>query len=72
LESKSERFKRLAERRTRRILNEIRILSNLSNKSLYEFSPEQLKKIFAAIRESIGEAEARFKGDPKGGAEFKL
>jgi hypothetical protein len=44
----------------------------LSNKSLYEFSPEQLKKIFAAIRESIGEAEARFKGDPKGGAEFKL
>lgn len=72
MESKSERFKRLAEKRTRKILNEIRVLSNLSNKGLYEYTPEQLRKIFGTLRDSLTNAEARFKGEQKRGIEFKL
>lgn len=71
-ETKSDRFKRLAENRTQRILEDIRILSNLSNKGLYEYSSQQLKKIFGAIRESVSMAEARFKGKKLNDTEFKL
>lgn len=71
-ETKNERFKRLAEKRTRKVLNEIRVLSNLSNKGLYEYTPEQLKKIFTAIRDSLNMAEAGFKGEQKRGTEFNL
>lgn len=72
METKNERFKRLAEKRMRKILNEIRVLSNLSNKGLYEYKPEQLRKIFGALRDSIAKTEARFKGEQKNETEFKL
>ena len=72
MENKDERFKRLAEKRTRRILHEIRVLSNLSNKGLYEYNPEQLRKIFSALRSSLDKAEARFKGNHKEDIEFRL
>ena len=71
-EAKSARFKRLAEKRTKRVLNDIRILSNLANQGLYEYSPEQLKKISGAIRNSLIKAEARFRGEEKQEAEFEL
>lgn len=72
MENKSERFKRLAEKRTRKVLNEIRILSNLANKGLYSYTPEQRRKIFSAIRDAVASAEARFKGTKKPESEFKL
>jgi len=71
-ENKNERFKRLAEKRTRRVLNDLRVLSNLSNKGLYSYTSEQQRKIFGAIRDSLANAEARFKGEQKRGTEFKL
>lgn len=72
MENKNIRFKRLAEKRTRKVLNEIRVLSNLSNKGLYDYTPEQLRKIFGAIRDSLTKAEARFKGEQKHDTDFKL
>ena len=71
-ETRAERFKRLAEKRTRRVLGDVRILSNLSNRSLYEYTPEQLRKVFSVIRESLSKAEARFRGEEKKETEFKL
>lgn len=71
-ETKSDRFKRLAEKRTKRILDDIRILSNLSNKGLYDYTPEQLRKIFGVIKETLGKADARFRGEEKKKVEFKL
>lgn len=71
-ENGSEKFKRLAEKRTRKILNEIRVFSNLSNKSLYDYTPEQLRKIFGAIKYSVSKAEARFKGERINQEDFKL
>lgn len=71
-ETKAERFKRLAEKRTKRVLEDIRILSNLANKGLYDYSPEQLRKITSVIKEALSKAEARFKGEEKKETEFKL
>ena len=69
-ETKQDRFKRIAEKRTKRILNEIRILGNCSNRSGYEYSEEDIQKIFNAIEEKVKVTKARFTSDKK--PEFKL
>jgi hypothetical protein len=71
-EQKAERFKRLAEKRVRKVLDDIRIVSNLSNRGLYDYTPEQLRKIFGAMKDAITKAEARFRGEEKEEKNFEL
>lgn len=60
-ESKEDRFHRVAEARTDKILSMIRLLGNCSNSSVYAFIPEQVDQIFAAIETELYEAKIRFK-----------
>ncbi len=60
-----ERFKVVAENRTNKILNDLRILSHCSNKALYEYSDEEIERIFQAISDAIAEAKTKFKGKEK-------
>ncbi len=60
LEDRSARFKRVAERRTEAILKAIRILGNCSNKSVYQYSDDEVTKIFRAIEESLRITKIRF------------
>ncbi len=69
-ESRKDRFRRVAEKRTLRILNEIRILGNCSNKSVYEYDDEEVSKIFGAIEEALRLTKLKFSGSQK--IEFKL
>ena len=48
-ETKRERFVRLAEARTNKIIDMLRLLGNCSSKSNYEYSDEDVKKISNAI-----------------------
>ncbi|MCW8305716.1 hypothetical protein AruPA_01590 [Acidiphilium sp. PA] len=57
---KSDAFKRLAENRTNEALDAIRKIGNLSNRNNYSFSPEQITRIFTAIRAALDAAERRF------------
>lgn len=57
---KSEAFRRLGENRTNAALDAIRKLGNLSNRANYSYTPEQIDKIFSALRHAIDEAEKRF------------
>ncbi|MFA6486132.1 MAG: hypothetical protein WCX97_01585 [Candidatus Magasanikbacteria bacterium] len=59
-ENRSARFKRVAERRTKAVLRSIRILGNCSNKSAYQYSDEEIAKIFKAIEDQIRLTKARF------------
>jgi len=59
-ESKADRFTRLAQARTTNVLRSIRILGNLSNTSNYSYTPEQVRKIFAAVRAQLDNAESKF------------
>lgn len=68
--SKRERFLTVAETRTNSILEKIRILGNCSNRSLYEYSKDEIDKIFRAIKEKLNETEARFVVKKESG--FKL
>lgn len=59
-EPRADRFKRLATRRTNATLDKLRLLGNLSNKSNYEYTEEDIKKIFSAIDEDLKRVKAKF------------
>ncbi len=71
-ETKREKFVRLAEARTNKILVQIRLLSNLANKGNYDFSDEDAKKIFYAIEREIKFAKNSFAGMETNDQRFKL
>ena len=60
-EAKRDRFKRVAELRTNRILNDIRLLGNTGNKTLYQYDQADVDKIFAIIDKKLTETRAKFK-----------
>jgi len=70
METRKEKFIRLATYRTNLVLEKLRILGNLSNKANYDYNDEEVNKIFAAIDSQLRIAKARFAGKRK--KEFKL
>lgn len=52
-ETKHEKFKRIASYRTQKILEYLRRLGNCSNTSVYEYTEEDVKKIFDAISKEL-------------------
>jgi len=69
-ETPEERFKRVAETRTNAVLDKLRILGNLSNRQMYGYSEEDIRKIFAAINKQIKEVRAKFNSEKQ--KKFKL
>ena len=59
-ETKREAFTRLASKRTVSVIERIRVLSNCSNPYAYEFTEEDVKKIFGAIDKELKLARAKF------------
>ena len=67
---KEENFIRLAENRTNKVLDMIRLLGNLSNTSNYSYTQDQVDKIFGAIEKELAIAKRKF--DTIGEEKFKL
>lgn len=59
-ESKQEKFKRIASSRANRILEDVRLLGNCSNTSSYEYSEEDIRKIFNAIESELRKVKILF------------
>lgn len=59
-ESRREKFKRLAIQRTNAVLDKLRLLGNLSAPTNYEYTEEEIKKIFSAIDEDLKRIKAKF------------
>lgn len=59
-QEKYERFKRVAEGRTNKIIDQIRLLGNCANKSNYEYSDEDVKKVFSAIESELKTTKAKY------------
>lgn len=70
--SSRERFITLAEARTNAILNKVKILGNCSNKNLYEYTDEEINKIFKAIQRSLDETRNKFLSHSIKKSKFKL
>ena len=61
-ETKRERFVRIVEARTNRIIDNLRLLGNCSSKSNYEYTDEDIKKIFGAIEREVKATKNRYLG----------
>jgi len=73
MRDKRKKFVELAEARVKRAMNDIRLIGNLSNRSAYEFSDEDVKLIFKALQKEMDSARARFTGNGGGrDSEFRL
>jgi hypothetical protein len=59
-ESKRDRFVRLAEARTNKIIDMIQLLGNCSNTAHYDFSQQDVDQIFAAIETELRETKKKF------------
>lgn len=59
-ESKREKFVRLAEARTNKIIDTLQLLGNCSNTSAYEYTQQDVDQIFAAIESEVREAKKKF------------
>ncbi|MBT7896244.1 MAG: hypothetical protein HN564_04535 [Flavobacteriales bacterium] len=60
MENRSERFKRIATKRTVDIIDKIRILGNTSNKSTYEYTEADVAKIFKTIESELKKQKSKF------------
>ncbi len=59
-ESKHEKFVRLAEARTNKIIDTLQLLGNCSNTSFYEYTEDDIEQIFQAIEFEVKEARKKF------------
>lgn len=59
-ESKHEKFVRLAEARTNKIIDTLQLLGNCSNTAFYEYSQDDVDQIFQAIETEVMEAKRKF------------
>lgn len=70
-EVKADRFKRIAENRTNRTIEALRLLGNCANRSNYSYTEEEVKKIFTAIEAELKKAKEKFQ-PPKRTKKFEL
>jgi hypothetical protein len=59
-ETKEAAFKRLAVKRTNRLLKDISLVGNLADKGNYSYNSLQVYKIFKSIEAELHDAKARF------------
>lgn len=71
-ESKNERFRRLAESRGNRLIREIMLLGNLSNQKNYNYSKEEVERLFSPIQQELDEVRALFNAGSLSGKKVNL
>lgn len=54
------KFVELAENRVNRTIKDLRLIGNLSNRSAYEFTEEDVRKIFRVLQKELESAKGRF------------
>ena len=67
---KRERFKKLAVYRTNEVLKRLKVLGNCANRSAYDYTEDEINKIFSEIKRKVEEIKAKFHFPKK--EEFKL
>lgn len=70
MEAKRKKFKQLGTSRTNNVLRTIRILGNLSNRHAYDYSEDEVNKIFSEIERGLRDAKTRFRFNKNN--EFRL
>ena len=71
-ESKRDKFVRIAEARTNKIISMIQLLGNCSNPSSYEFTDKDVNDIFNAIEKELKIAKQKFNTSDTKTTKFRL
>lgn len=73
-EADRSKFVELAGKRVTKALNHIRLIGNLSNRSNYDYTDEDVAKIFRALTDEVSACRKRFEIAAKrpGKARFEL
>ena len=61
-----KKFEDIAVRRVNRVIKEIRLIGNLSNRSAYEYTEEDVRKITKVLQRELDGMKSRFDGPGKG------
>lgn len=65
-ETKRQRSIRLLNQRVPKAMDSLRLVGQLANRAVYEYTESELQQVFAAIDESVAEMKAKFqKQEPK-------
>ena len=64
-ERKAEAFKRLASQRTNAVLEKLRILGNCANRNLYDYTDEDVRRVFRVIETEVRRTRAKFSDTKK-------
>lgn len=59
-ETKRQKFVRLAEARTNKIIDMLQLLGNCSNSNAYDYTQDDVDKIFSAIESEVKESRKKF------------
>ena len=59
-ENRAEKFRKLAKSRVNRAINMIRLIANLANKSHYDYTPEQARKITSVLNSEVTNVRVKF------------
>lgn len=59
-ETREEAFIRIGEQRVNKLLDMIKKLSNLSNKSAYSYTDEQVDKMFKTLEDALKDSKKAF------------
>lgn len=70
VETKRDKFIRLASARMNSALKQIRLIGNLSSKNNYEYTKADVKKMVDALKGSVDEMEKRFLNETKKNEDF--
>ena len=71
-ETNRDRFVRIAEARTQKIINMIDLLGNCANPYNYEYTEKDVDKMFAAIEQSLKECKAKYSETKRKANKFKF
>ena len=71
-DDRRQRFLKVAPKRINKVLEDIRLLSHCSNTNNYQYTEDEVKQCFSAIREEINKAEALFESKSKKIKDFKF
>lgn len=66
MRDKRKKFIDLAEARVNRAIKDIRLIGNLANKAAYEYSDDDVKKMFRALQRELDNSKSRFGGEGDG------
>ena len=72
MSKKKENFKRLAEARTNKVIDMLQLIGNLSNTSNYEYTAQEVHKIFDSILTEIERQRKKFKENSAPKKRFRL